>query len=152
MAAFKCQSMARDIQTQLQLTIPGITVQESIDSNFFPTLLFTSPSPAEAMFVRIDMLPDPAGHVNSLNQPQPLYAPSEVVILREPGPTAVNEAFRAQVLARAVELGAKTFIYDSTGVKTQTGFTNYATLLAAGTLATSIETDTIKANPLTNSQ
>lgn len=144
--------MARDIHTQIALTIPGVQITYMLDSNFFPTQLYISPAPTEAMFVRIDMLPDPAGHVNSLNQPQPLYAPHEVIILREPEATSANDNLRIQILARAAELGTKLFVYESAGVKTQTSFANYATLLAAATLVSTIEPDTLKANPLTNSQ
>ncbi|MGH7240989.1 MAG: hypothetical protein ACREGB_01695 [Candidatus Saccharimonadales bacterium] len=147
MAIFKAQAHARELKQRLFLSIKGVTLADAADSaDGFPVLFISRNS--ENMFVKIQMLPDTAAHVDGLGLPQRLYSPHQCLLVEEPAATAIDFDMRYRVLDAVAKLGMKLDIYEGTGVVTDT---TYAAALAhATTLVSDIRSDEV--HPLTESQ
>ena len=146
MSAFKSQAMIRELKQSLELQVAGVSFLEGTDASFFPILLASKGG--EALFVKIEMVSDPAGHKDGLDLPQRLYSPHRIIIERDS--TMAQAAFKEIVSAEAVKLGSKVAVYEKAGIAAETAISGYD--LAGATLVVELATDTLKQNPLTNSQ
>jgi hypothetical protein len=143
MSAFKAQALSRSLREALQLSIAGAVFSESADSSAFPILGIAAGG--ETIFVKFEMLPDPAAHVDGLGMAQRLYSPHICKLLRSDAATLVDAAVRDMVFAEAAKMGTKLEIWEAAAQPT-----SYT--LAGASLVSEISTDKQKANPLTNSQ
>lgn len=148
MAAFKAQAMARNLREHLELTLKGVSVKEANDNGFFPILLIKKG--AEALYVKIEMLPDDAQHKDGLDLPQRLYSPHKVSILREEAASATEAELRERVTSGCASLGAKVRLLEKAGIAAATDPAAYDETGAA--LIAELGSDDRKQNPLTNSQ
>lgn len=155
MAAFKAQAMIQRLQESLELAEPTAKFASANDSNFFPTLLVSKGAAGtyEALQIHIEMLPDPAAHVDALGSPQRLYNPHRVVILREDaaGATAIRQAeLRERVTAECIKLGSRVDIWEKDGAGLATDPSAYS--LSGAAQVADLTVDLREANPMTNSQ
>lgn len=155
MAAFKAQAMIRTLKEQLRLSVAGASFVEGSDSSFFPILLVSkgAGASAEAILIKIEMLPDDAQHKDALDQPQRLYNPHRIRVLREDeAGTEVPQQrdLREKVTSECIKLGSKVEIWEKEGIRLATAISAYD--LTGATKVAEVGADNRKANPLTNSQ
>lgn len=148
---FKSQAMARDLTVRLKNRIAGLTVQEDLDSDRFPTL--QCQTGGESVWIRIQtdaQRSEDDGHVDSLGLPQNVYTPHKTEILQEDAgdttvPTAAYNSLAAQILAEVSKNGTKVIVRAGEGVGAAADFAA-ADTAAADTVA-EIRSDDI--HPLT---
>lgn len=146
MSAFKAQAMMRELKQSLELLVPGLSIEEGTDASFFP--LLRAAKGGESLFVKIEMLPDLAGHKDGLDLPQRIYSPHKITIERDA--VMVEAAFKEIVSSECVKLGSKVSIYEKAGVAASTDLTGFN--LTGATLVVELKVDMTMANPLVNSQ
>lgn len=146
MSAFKSAAMMRELKQSLELLVAGVSFIEGSDSSFFPVLMASKGG--EALFVKIEMVSDPAGHKDGLDLPQRLYSPHKITIERDS--TMAQAAFKEVVTSEAVKLGCKVSIFEKAGIAAETAISGFD--LSGATLVVELKTDSLMQNPLTNSQ
>lgn len=155
MAAFKAQAMMAKLKEELKLSVSGVSFVDGSDSSFFPILLVAKGSGGsrEAILVKIEMLPDDAGHKDALDLTQRLYSPHRIRILREDeagSEVPQQRDLREKVSGECNKLGSKVEIWEKEGIRTATATSSYD--LSGATQIATVSTDNRKANPLTNAQ
>jgi hypothetical protein len=155
MSAFKAQSMMQKLKEQLKLSVAGVSFVEGSDASFFPILLIAKGTSGtrEAVLVKIEMVPDDAGHKDALDLTQRLYNPHKVTILREDAGGSEEPQqpdMREKITAECAKLGSKTEIWEDDEVRLITDPADYD--LSGATKVAEFSPDNMKQNPLTNSQ
>lgn len=119
---FKAQAISRDLAVRLKNRTAGITIQEDLDADRFPTLKATDDTSGKSVFIRISTDAERStedGHVDGLGLPQTVYAPHKCELAQEAAasadPASLN--LRAQALAECAKLGMKTKVREGTGVQ-----------------------------------
>ncbi|HSV26692.1 MAG TPA: hypothetical protein VLH60_02260 [Sedimentisphaerales bacterium] len=142
MSVFKAQAVARELKQRLALQ--GLVVTESADAAKFPILSIVAA--AEQLHVKIEMLPDPAAHVDGIGLPQRLYSPHMATLIESilpsgalPADQTASLIVRERVFAAVAKLGMKIALRVIDGAVSP----DYATALAASALATEIRSDEI---------
>lgn len=79
MTAYTAQDQALRLKENIQLIVPGVTVQNGYDTDGYPWLRIAKN--ADAMFVKIESRGN-ADRVDGLNAPQLAYSPHQARILR----------------------------------------------------------------------
>jgi len=150
---FKAQAMARDLAVRLKNRIAGVTIQEDLDSERFPTFRCYVTA-GQSAFVRISTdfeRSDEDGHVDSLGLAQRVYTPHKTELLKgdETDTTAIvsateEAAYRAMVIQLTAELsknGTKFIIREGSGVLADTNWADADT--AASTTVAEVRSDDI---------
>jgi len=144
---FKAQAISRDLAVRLKNRIAGLSIQQDVDTDRFPTL--QCKIGAKSVWVRLSTdfeRSEDDGHVDSLGLAQTVYSPHKAEIIQEDsaGVVGVDPStveLRAQVLAECSKLGMKLIVREGEGVQDDTSF---AAADAAGTTTVAV----IKSNDI----
>lgn len=130
--AFKSAAMARGLKQEIELTVPGVVIEESMDSAHFPIMKFVKGS--ETIFVKIETK-ESAGRVDGIGLPQRMYSPHEIVMLQD-SDTVSDKNLRYHLMASVAKMGSKISVYEIATMPAD--FT-----LTGATLVSTIKSDSI---------
>lgn len=128
--SFKAQAMARRFKQQMEVSLSGVAIAETLDAEGYPVQ--TVVHGGETLYVLVQNRGN-ASRVDGLGLPQRAYSPHAVVIIREDfasteQPSSIE--MREKVTAEAVKLGAKVEIWEREDVTASGAVTTGATMVA----------------------